>query len=477
MNGLPYCEEDYHKLFSSKCAGCAEPIKDSKKVLHAQGKTWHPEHFCCTKCKKPLDPNRFFEMNGLPYCEEDYHKLFSSKCAGCAEPIKDSKKTLHAQGKTWHPEHFCCGHCRKVLDGNKFYERDQIAYCEDCYHNLFSPRCAGCGQPIKDKYIFAMGKHWHPEHFKCDVCTKKLQEDNYYERDGLAYCVDDYLKLFAPKCHACYKPITTEYCVVALRHDWHPDCFRCKDCNCLLENRDFYEYEGEPYCEEHYHARMCPDCMKLRRAENYFFSIKDERVARPNSSLLVMTSDFDALSASDSRPGSRLSQGPSSPRLYDSKKDEEPVHRPFPIEHTRVVTENRFHEEGWKPVPIANQQTSTNSNYSTLRSTASNGDHWHGHDGGSYCSENNEYERRMMSDARLRNYSGNSQASSSTVTGAAGAPVPFVSLNPMKTKHDHKHEQYFESGVIPGKFPAEGDNMKFQTAVRKDQFQTISRNY
>jgi paxillin len=61
----------------------------TKKMVTAQGKTWHPEHFNCTECGKILPPNNFFEKNGLPYCEDDFHKLFSAKCAGCGGPIKD----------------------------------------------------------------------------------------------------------------------------------------------------------------------------------------------------------------------------------------------------------------------------------------------------------------------------------------------------------------------------------------------------
>ena len=31
-----------------------------------------------------------------------------------------------------------------------FFERNGKAYCEEDYHNMFSPRCAGCNGAIKD---------------------------------------------------------------------------------------------------------------------------------------------------------------------------------------------------------------------------------------------------------------------------------------------------------------------------------------
>jgi len=49
----------------------------------------------CTECGKVLTPDNFFEKDGLPYCEDDFHKLFSNKCAGCKKPIKDVSTTLY----------------------------------------------------------------------------------------------------------------------------------------------------------------------------------------------------------------------------------------------------------------------------------------------------------------------------------------------------------------------------------------------
>lgn len=67
------------------------------------GKQFHPEHFNCTECGKILQPDNYFEKNGLPYCEDDFHKLFSAKCAGCGGPIKD----VNMQNSLFNFGHFC----------------------------------------------------------------------------------------------------------------------------------------------------------------------------------------------------------------------------------------------------------------------------------------------------------------------------------------------------------------------------------
>ena len=57
---------------------------------------------------------------------------------------------MTALGRTWHPEHFVCSHCRQELGTQNFFERDGQPYCEPDYHHLFSPRCAYCNGPILD---------------------------------------------------------------------------------------------------------------------------------------------------------------------------------------------------------------------------------------------------------------------------------------------------------------------------------------
>lgn len=59
------------------------------QVVTAMGKTWHPEHFVCTHCQEEIGSRNFFERDGQPYCEKDYHSLFSPRCYYCNGPILD----------------------------------------------------------------------------------------------------------------------------------------------------------------------------------------------------------------------------------------------------------------------------------------------------------------------------------------------------------------------------------------------------
>ena len=59
------------------CGACEKPIVG--QVVTALGRTWHPEHFTCFHCNQELGTQNFFERDGKPYCEHDYHALFSPR--------------------------------------------------------------------------------------------------------------------------------------------------------------------------------------------------------------------------------------------------------------------------------------------------------------------------------------------------------------------------------------------------------------
>ncbi|XP_050509329.1 paxillin isoform X1 [Diabrotica virgifera virgifera] len=183
-------------------------------------------------------------------------------CSACDKPIVG--QVITALGKTWHPEHFTCAHCSQELGTRNFFEREGKPYCEPDYHNLFSPRCAYCNGPILDKCVTALEKTWHMDHFFCAQCGKQFGEEGFHEREGKPYCRDDYFDMFAPKCGGCNRAIMENY-ISALNAQWHPDCFVCRDCRQPFIGGSFFDHEGQPYCETHYHLKrgsLCAGCHK-----------------------------------------------------------------------------------------------------------------------------------------------------------------------------------------------------------------------
>ena len=108
-------------------------------------------------------------------------QTFLGVCAECEKPIL-SGESVQAFGKTFHPEHFTCTTCNMELGRKNFFERDGKPYCELDYHTLFSPRCAACDGPILDKCVSALDQAWHPEHFVCEECERPFGDDLYHEK-------------------------------------------------------------------------------------------------------------------------------------------------------------------------------------------------------------------------------------------------------------------------------------------------------
>jgi hypothetical protein len=139
----------------------------------------------------------------------------------------------------WHPDCFICAGCNQPLGEENFIEHEGMTYHAACYHERFSPRCAGCGRVITGDSITALGETWHEEHFVCARCSKPLAGQDFFEREGKAYCKADYDFLFTPKCAICGKPLQGIYSINSWgdkyceRHNAElPKCYSCSRLIC-----------------------------------------------------------------------------------------------------------------------------------------------------------------------------------------------------------------------------------------------------
>jgi len=214
------------------------------EVVQAMGKMWHPEHFTCQSCHQPLGTSSFYESEGQPTCANCWRSLFCPHCAHCDQPITD--RCVTALGKKWHPEHFMCSQCLQPLTSG-FLERDGAAFCERCFYSAFSFKCAGCGQPIRGEFINAMGEKWHPDHFSCFYCHKSFAGGAFFEYQGKPYCEQHYHQVTGAICAGCGQPVGTRS-VDALGKKWHPEHFVCAFCNNPLGGGSFKEHGDKAYC-------------------------------------------------------------------------------------------------------------------------------------------------------------------------------------------------------------------------------------
>ncbi|KAJ4941396.1 hypothetical protein JOQ06_011276, partial [Pogonophryne albipinna] len=247
-NMLGSLQSDLNKLgvqtvAKGVCGACCKPIVG--QVVTAMGRTWHPEHFVCTHCQEEIGSRNFFEREGLPYCETDYHNLFSPRCHYCNGPILD--KVVTALDRTWHPEHFFCAQCGSFFGPEGFHEKDGKAFCRKDYFDMFAPKCGGCARAILENYISALNSLWHPECFVCRECFTPFVNGSFFEHDGQPYCEVHYHERRGSLCSGCQKPITGR-CITAMAKKFHPEHFVCAFCLKQLNKGTFKEQNDKPYC-------------------------------------------------------------------------------------------------------------------------------------------------------------------------------------------------------------------------------------
>ncbi|MFL5690761.1 MAG: LIM domain-containing protein, partial [Ktedonobacteraceae bacterium] len=126
------------------CKGCGQPIWGN--YFTALGGTWHPEHFVCAACGRPITDASFNLHQGAPYHAACYANQVATRCAYCGKP----------------------------LVGEYFVDSWGTAYCKQ--HQQEYPSCAYCGRLVPP----AQQEHsptGSSEAIRCPICRASAIED------------------------------------------------------------------------------------------------------------------------------------------------------------------------------------------------------------------------------------------------------------------------------------------------------------
>ncbi|KAK9881780.1 hypothetical protein WA026_017298 [Henosepilachna vigintioctopunctata] len=172
-------------------------------------------------------------------------------CAGCKQAIYNT--FLRALGQSWHLEHFKCVKCQKIISTQTFFEKNGQAYCKNDFLKSFCHKCSKCHDYITEEVVNALGKFWHVQCFTCTTCNTPIKPPYFFQRDGKPYCNDDYAKHFTPLCTGCGEHIFEEYLEIRGRK-FHTNCFLCKNCEMPIKKK-FLTVGRE---------QICTDCKKAQ---------------------------------------------------------------------------------------------------------------------------------------------------------------------------------------------------------------------
>jgi len=80
-------------------------------------------------------------------------------------------------------------------------------------------------------------------------CRIPFGATSFYDHDGLPYCETHFHARRGSLCVTCNKPVTGR-CVTAMYRKYHPEHFVCTYCQRQLNKGTFKEQNNKPYCQQ-----------------------------------------------------------------------------------------------------------------------------------------------------------------------------------------------------------------------------------
>lgn len=191
----------------------------------------------------------------------------------------DSKSSLDSSGALFDP---------------RFQDRFRTLslHMNNLNKNEIKMPCGGCGKPVANQSIYALGRAWHPQHFVCaGACGKALSAKGYYAAANKPYCLDDFNVLFGVKCKKCDGYVMEGVRVQGLSGQdigelYHVRCLSCTTCGKVGSGANPVQLivassDKLLYCPEHLPAEKqnfavpCFACKKLIASDGFEVDGKD----------------------------------------------------------------------------------------------------------------------------------------------------------------------------------------------------------
>jgi hypothetical protein len=116
-----------------------------------------------------------------------------SVCSACAKEISAGSEIL-AGDNVFHFDCFKCTDCQVFLSGKAFTVKDGKCYCDSDFIKKFSPKCAKCGEFVVKDNVEMNGLNYHNTCLVCEACKMPFTENIQVYQDKY-YCLKDYQKI------------------------------------------------------------------------------------------------------------------------------------------------------------------------------------------------------------------------------------------------------------------------------------------
>ncbi|KGL90893.1 Actin-binding LIM protein 3, partial [Charadrius vociferus] len=150
------CTHDYQQLYGTRCDSCGDFI--TGEVISALGRTYHPKCFVCSTCRKPFPIGDKVTFSGKDcVCQNCSHSLISTKPIKIHGPSPWGGWTSLLQlSKPWSISAWRQV-LQPGLDPGPWCHLDGVPYCESDYHAQFGIKCETCDRYISGRVLEQQG--------------------------------------------------------------------------------------------------------------------------------------------------------------------------------------------------------------------------------------------------------------------------------------------------------------------------------
>lgn len=117
------------------CEFCQQLMPADAPAVYADRagykKQWHPACFVCCQCREPLVNLIYFWKGNRLWCGRHYCESERPRCNACDELIF-SEHFQQREGKSWHTQHFTCTRCEQSLTDKPYVLDNALLLCATC---------------------------------------------------------------------------------------------------------------------------------------------------------------------------------------------------------------------------------------------------------------------------------------------------------------------------------------------------------
>ncbi|KAI0062324.1 hypothetical protein BV25DRAFT_1916232 [Artomyces pyxidatus] len=152
------------------------------------------------------------------------------------DEAKDSGRRSRSGSVAKKPKPKSCVRCARTIDDGRWIrvENGKGVLCDKCWKNMYLPKCRRCNLPIEKQAVSSSdgqlkGKY-HRECFNCHTCHKPFPDREFYVFDGKPFCDYHYHEANDSLCAApdCGRPIEGPCAVSHAGGRYHPDHLTCE---------------------------------------------------------------------------------------------------------------------------------------------------------------------------------------------------------------------------------------------------------